>query len=256
MRVLPPLLVIVLVQCSQAKYAATVWSQQRDQKSLWWFLGKTCGKHYRITDNFRGLKICYFCGKLTLTKNLPTKTYRNAPNTVHVRKLTKFLLMKLTAVTNVSSIYPTKITHYTVPNIKHQLQYGLGAHALSHYHVTEPQTKQHDKQAITAHCILVLVCTCHASMRKWGRTGENEREWRGMQKQWGGGVRKNTGECGTLGESGGKRGRVVLIPFHSILPTHSLDSIPFCPPTGSDADVGEPCAHSRDVWRPQWRRLS
>ncbi len=42
------------------------------------------------------------------------KTYRNALNTVHVVKQTKFLLTKLTAVQVQRNFYPTKITRYTV----------------------------------------------------------------------------------------------------------------------------------------------
>ncbi len=57
-------------------------------------------------------KIRYFRGKLTLSKILPTKTYRNAPNAVHVVKRTKLSLMKLTAIQVQRIFYPTKITRY------------------------------------------------------------------------------------------------------------------------------------------------
>ncbi len=53
---------------------------------------------YRIAGNFRGVKNLLFSWQADLDKNLPTKTYRNAANAVHVAKQTNFLLTKLTAV--------------------------------------------------------------------------------------------------------------------------------------------------------------
>ncbi len=64
---------------------------------------------YRIAGNFRGV---VFLLQADLDEILPTKTYRNAPNAVHVVKRTKFLLTKLTAVQVQRIFYPTKITRY------------------------------------------------------------------------------------------------------------------------------------------------